>query len=106
MTFASLLTREEIEIVRSALAAAVDPLFFPDWEFQTLFGVDRSTVSRVRETWPDRRVAEDEFLCAVINSLNSLLGYPHVQDDLLARYVPEGTTRIQAILIKLTVPRP
>jgi hypothetical protein len=106
MILASLLTREEIEVVRSALAAAVDPLFFPDWEFQTLIGVDRSTVSRVRDTWPDRRVTEDEFGCAVLNSLNNLLGYPHGQDDLLLRYVPEGTTRIQSILTKLAVPLP
>jgi hypothetical protein len=106
MILASLLTREEIEVVRSALAAAVDPLFFPDWEFQTLIGVDRSTVSRVRDTWPDRRVTEDEFGRAVLNSLNNLLGYPHGQDDLLLRYVPEGTTCIQSILIKLTVPQP
>jgi hypothetical protein len=101
-----LLSREEIELVRSALTAALDPMFFPDWEFQTLFGVERSTVGQVRDSWPNRSVTEDEFACAVVNSLSNLLAYPHGHDDLLGRYVPEGRTRLHHILKKLTVPRP
>lgn len=99
------LSSEEIEIVRSALTAAIDPMFFPDWEFETLIGVGRSTVSRVRDSWPNHNITEDEFVCAVVNSLNNLLGYPHGQDDLLLRYVPEGTYRIRSILTKLTASR-
>ena len=99
------LSPEEIEIVRSALTAAIDPMFFSDWEFQTLVGVDRSTVGRVRDSWPDHSVTEEEFVCSVVNSLANLVGYPHGQDELLLRYVPEGSTRIQSVLTKLTVSR-
>jgi len=41
------LTERAREIVAGCLAATVQEEFFPEWEFQTLFGVDRSVVE-----WP------------------------------------------------------
>lgn len=42
------LTAEERDIVRRSLTAAVEGPYFPDWEFQTLFGVTRAGVATRR----------------------------------------------------------
>lgn len=65
----------EIETVRSALEAAARGPFFPDWEFQTLFGVDRDAVERALQRFPALEGADDRL--AVNNAFANLLGYPH-----------------------------
>ena len=92
------LSLEEIETIRHALKAVVEGSFFPDWEFETLIGVDRKTVQKVYEAWPLQTVDQDEFACAVIGSMNNLVGYPHGKDDELVDYVPEGRFAIQQAL--------
>lgn len=46
-----LLTGIEGELVRRCLAASVDGPFFPDWEFETLFGLTRDEVREVLDAW-------------------------------------------------------
>lgn len=96
------LSPSEIEIVRNALQAAIEGSFFPEWEFQTLIGVDRETVRQVHAAWPQQTLEQDDFGCAVIGSMNMLLGYPHDGDDELITYVPEGREAIRATLNHLT----
>jgi hypothetical protein len=58
---------------------------FPEWEFHTLMGLDRTDVAEILDCWPDPApsaprgydTAEDAQLTAVNNVLNHLLGYPH-----------------------------
>ena len=88
----------EIEIVRRSLQATVEGHFFPDWEFQSLIGVDRTTTREVYREWPHRTLSKDDFSCAVIGSLSNLLGYPHGKEDELILYVPEGTDAIRKTL--------
>ena len=47
-----LLTQEEIRIISACLLAAEEGPFFSDWEFQTLFGVERPVLRNVRLHWP------------------------------------------------------
>ena len=47
-----LLTQEEIRIISACLLGAEEGPFFPDWEFQTLFGVERPVLRNVRLHWP------------------------------------------------------
>ncbi|MBB5753363.1 hypothetical protein [Prosthecomicrobium pneumaticum] len=101
-SLAETLSSAEIETVRRALKATVEGSFFPDWEFETLIGVDRGTVQQVHEDWPIQTVDQAEFSCAVIGSMNSLIGYPHGKDDELAIYVPEGRSAIQEAMQRLT----
>lgn len=101
-SLAETLSSSEIETVRRALKATVEGSFFPDWEFETLIGVDRGTVRQVHEAWPRLTVDQDEFSCAVIGSMNNLIGYPHGKDDELAAYVPEGRSAIQKAMRHLT----
>ena len=99
--FVSDLCQGEIELVKAALQAAVDGDFFPDWEFETLMGVDRDTARQVAMEWPNRPGSFHEFVCTVVNSLNNLLGYPHGRGDKLDDYVPGGRTAIAATLKNL-----
>jgi hypothetical protein len=76
MSILEILGSEEQQIVKLALSASVVGPFFPDWEFETLFGVSRMEVSVVAERWPENlRDAATEP--AVFNALTNLYGYPH-----------------------------
>ena len=75
------LTKAESTIVKEALLAAAGGPFFPDWEFQTLFGLTREQVRRVASEWPLPNLPPDDVVLAVNNSLNWLLSYPHRMHD-------------------------
>jgi hypothetical protein len=74
-------------ILGQALRAAVDGPFFPDWEFHTLFGLERSQVRAIADAWPEPDASSDDVELAVNNSLNHLLGYPHQQDAVWSQWI-------------------
>jgi hypothetical protein len=78
------LTDTERETVRRALDAAANGPFFPDWEFDTIFGVEREKVTSALRRFP-KLDGEDDFL-AVNNSLLWLVAYPHGCDVELATF--------------------
>jgi hypothetical protein len=89
--------------IKQCLNAAARGPFFPDWEFQTLFGVDRQTVLAVHDAWPRQTVDDEDFRSAIIGSLNNLLGYPHQRDDCWSDYItasPLEVKRILEVLVK------
>jgi hypothetical protein len=96
-----LLDSRSIEIVRECLQAAAEGPFFPEWEFQTLMGVDREVVRRVRDEWPDQTVEDQDFTCAVAGSLNNLLGYPHGHESEWSKYISADAEQVRIILKKL-----
>lgn len=73
-----MLTQRESEVVRAVLQAAVEGPFFPDWEFTTLMGVERSETRAVLVAWPDFHDTDDNRR-AINNAFVNLLGYPHDQ---------------------------
>ena len=91
------LTDEARAIVAECLAAAVDGPFFPDWEFQTLFGLTRDEVGHVRSEWPDVTNPDDAFI-AVNNSLNNLIGYPHGCDGEWSDWISVSHDKLLAVL--------
>ena len=96
-----LLDARSIDVVRECLLAAADGPFFPDWEFQTLIGVDRETVRHVHRAWPDQTVAEDDFASAVRGSLNNLLGYPHGCEKEWGKHISADPEEVRSTLKKL-----
>jgi hypothetical protein len=70
------LDEQERDVVRQCLKAAVDGPFFPDWEFETIFGLERDDVRRVLMSWPGINEADESVVRAINNSFNNLLGYP------------------------------
>lgn len=95
------LSCDDLEVVRGALEATVKGDFFPDWEFQTLFGVNRDEVREVLSSWPSQSVDDVTFICAFRNSLSHLSGYPHGQEQEILRYVPGGVAEIRRVRDKL-----
>ena len=76
------LSPDELKILHRCLrATADDKELFPDWEFHSLFGLDRAEFVTVLDTWP--RLDESKLITrvAIQNSLNNLLGYPHQYHD-------------------------
>lgn len=96
-----LLLESEVNTVRCCLRAAVEGPFFPDWEFETLIGVDRQVVREVLSEWPLRTVSQDEFVCAVLGSMSNLIGYPHGMDSEFLGFVHEGRAAVKIIIEKL-----
>ena len=79
------LTPREAEVIGAALHLAADGPLFPDWEFQTLFGIERAEVRTVATDWPSVDLSDDVVQCAVLGSLNLLIGYPHGHDELMGK---------------------
>lgn len=75
------LTEAESRIVGEVLRAAANGPFFPDWEFHTLFGLERQQVREIADRWPLPIIDPEVVTVAVNNSFNNLLGYPHRKDD-------------------------
>ena len=72
------LSEADMTVVGEALRAAAEGPFFPDWEFHTLFGLDRSVVRAIADSWPVLVGSPEDTSMAVNNSLTMLLGYPPV----------------------------
>ena len=90
------LTADDISIIGGCLRAAVEGPFFPDWEFSTLFGMERREVATVWSSWPQTEDAADQWR-AVSGSMNNLLGYPHGRDDAWHEYIPASRDEVEAL---------
>jgi len=91
------LTDQERRVVHECLMAALNGPFFPDWEFQTLFGIDREVFAKVVEAWPAFDESDDEVQLAINNSMGNLIGYPHGAEKKWSEFIsvpPEEVRRI------------
>ncbi|MGQ3296949.1 hypothetical protein [Reyranella sp.] len=96
-----------INIIGQALRAAILGTFFPDWEFATLFGLERAEVRVVAETWPTQTIDPDAFFVAARGALLYLCGYPHNADGQLKSLVSiDDTEELQVIPVRLDAIRP
>jgi hypothetical protein len=93
------LSAKDVEVVRECLTAAVRGPFFPDWEFQTLFGLEREDVAAVLERWPDPKCPEDQDV-AVMNALNYLLHYPHKQWEVWSDFISVAPREVVPVLAR------
>lgn len=100
MSFADLDERER-GVVRECLRAAVDGPFFPDWEFGTIFGLERDDVRKVLLSWPELNESNDSVVQAINNSLNNLLGYPtRNKEEIWPQYISVTRTELARIFGK------
>jgi hypothetical protein len=81
------LSDAEKAIVGQVLRAAADGPFFPDWEFHTLFGLQRSEVRAIADAWPEPGAPPNDVTAAINNSFNMLLGYPHRKDAVWSQWI-------------------
>jgi hypothetical protein len=93
------LTADERAVVRQCLKAAADGPFFPDWEFEILFGITRADVRSVQESWPPDR--PDQMTRTAINhSLNNLLHYPHRKNEAWSNLISVSRSEVHRIYQK------
>jgi len=64
------------EVIRECLRAAAEGPFYLDWEFGTIFGLERGDVTRILMAWPEVNEADQYVVKAINNSLNNILFYP------------------------------
>jgi hypothetical protein len=93
------LTDEEAALLLAAFRAANEGPFFPDWEFHTLMGFDRSELGRLIDEWP-RPADPDALDLAANNVLNMLLGYPHHAWDSWRDFSTASPHDLVALLVK------
>ena len=88
-------------ILGQALRAAADGPFFPDCEFHTLFGLQRSEVRGIADAWPELVASSAETDRALNNSLNNLLGYPHGQNAVWSQWISVDRQQLHELYARL-----
>jgi hypothetical protein len=92
-------------IIAESLRAAVVGPFFPDWEFSTLFGLERLEVAEIARAWPEVDESEERVDLAVRNALNNLTGYPHGHERDWDRFLSVSPARLTETLRRWRLPR-
>lgn len=77
---------EQRQLVGLCLRAMVEGPYVPEWEFQTIMGVERAEAAEVAESWPEPASNGKTFV-TVNNTLNNFLGYPHGRWGELSQYI-------------------
>jgi len=90
----------ELQIIGECLNATGRGPFFPDWEFDTLFGISKQEILEIAHKWPSVDLNE-QVENAIINSLNNLLGYPHNKDSEWGKYISESREFVQTLFEKI-----
>jgi hypothetical protein len=88
-------------IVGQALRAAADGPFFPDWEFDTIFGLTRNEVRAIAHAWPNVELNRADVAVAVNNSLNNLLGYPLDEAEGWNRWISVSPSQLGELFCRL-----
>ena len=92
------LTEEEKRVLFECLNASVKGPFFPDEEFQTLFGLERAEAENVLKDWPDLNIfADDIAVLAINNALVNLVGYPHHKDDIWDEWISLSKSEVDQL---------
>jgi hypothetical protein len=95
-----LLTPDERGLVYRCVAAAVDGPFFPDWEFETLFGLARGEARSVATAWPDIDESTEAVSLTINNAFANLLGYPHHEDAAWALLISSDRSEVERVFLK------
>lgn len=95
------LNQAESRVVAEVLRATADGPFFPDWEFPTLFGLEREDVREIADQWPLATVDPHVMAVAVNNSFNNLLGYPHHKDDVWSDWISVDRSALNELFNRL-----
>ncbi len=79
-------TESEHALIRKALRFTATGPLFPEWEFQSLFGLTRGEILALSESGCHEPVSE-QFVLAVNGAIVNLLYYPHGKLVLVAAEV-------------------
>ena len=94
------LTTKERNIIGECLKAAVEGPFFQNWEFHSLFGIDRGEVAAIVKAWPNIDESNETVRLAINNSIANLIGYPHGKQSEWKKYISATPQEALAIFRK------
>src|SRR4051812_41259647 len=94
------LNEREKQTVFECLRAASDGPFFPDWEFPTLFGLERDQVRRIAAAIPDIDDSLEEVALAINNAMVNLFGYPHDHEAVWSQFISVPEEEVNRVLTK------
>lgn len=94
------LSEDEKRVILECLKAAAEGPFFPDWEFHTLFGLERNEMAEIVAAWPRIDWSLEKVIVAMNNSMNNLLGYPHGCEEEWARYISVTAEEVARVFSK------
>lgn len=87
----------DFQAFRESLLASARGPFFPDWEFHTLFGLERSEVESIADSLTPETPLTGDVALAINNAMCNLLGYPHGQDAVWSRWLSVTPEELQVI---------
>ncbi|HKR58963.1 MAG TPA: hypothetical protein VJS64_04460 [Pyrinomonadaceae bacterium] len=91
------LNEADRDVVRQCLHATVEGPFFPEWEFYTLFGLDRNEVRKVLYAWQNLDESNESVNLAINNSFANLLGYSHGCESHWSQFISASRTDVSRI---------
>jgi hypothetical protein len=91
------LTDAEKQVVFQCLRAASEGPFFPDWEFHTLFGLERHQLARIVAALPDIDDSDESVSLAIHNAMGNLLGYPHRETAAWSQFISVSEAEVSRI---------
>ena len=94
------LNEREKQTVFECLRAASDGPFFPDWEFRTLFGLERDQVRRIATAIPDIDDSSEEVALAINNAMVHLTGYPHQKEAAWSQFISVPEDEVDRVFDK------
>ena len=87
----------DTQAFKEALIAAAHGPFFPDWEFQALFGLERAEVASIAESFSSAMPITGDVALTLNNAMANLLGYPHGQDAVWSQWLSVPPAELQTI---------
>jgi hypothetical protein len=96
----SAMTQNDQDLLGRCLRAAAHGPFFPDWEFHSLFGLERAEVAAIAARWPKVDAAEKDVRLAIHNALGNLLGYPHDEGEAFRKWIGEPFEEVERVFKK------
>ena len=88
---------EDFELFKETLRAAAYGPFFPDWEFHTLFGLERSAFRALADAFTPNTVIVGDVELALRGAMNNLLGYPHGQEATWSEWLSVSPGELQTV---------
>ena len=94
------LSEVEQNIIYQCLKATVEGSFFPEWEFNTLFGLTRQEVKQIIKDWAVIDRDSSIVILAINNSFNNLLYYPHKCEREWHNFISVSRQKLKTIYSK------
>lgn len=95
------MTKHEKQIIYKCLIASIEGGFFPEWEFQTLIGVDKNYVLNMIKDWRNDSLNDINQVRVISSIMGNLIAYPHGKQKDIPTFVSGSIDEIINILNKL-----